>query len=118
MDRIKAGWEAFQTYLDTDTPPALTDADTAQRSDTFWKDAAAAFTQAKLAADAADLAFTAARDALVKLAVHPGESGAGVSVTRYWKAGSVAYAKIPALQGLDLSQWRGKAREEVRVTAA
>jgi len=95
----------------------LADADTVQRSDKFWKDAAGAFAQAKLAADAADQALTAARDALVKLAVHPRESGAGVTVTRYWKAGSVAYAKIPALQGLDLSAWRGKSREEVRVTA-
>ena len=46
---------------------------------------------------------------------HPREQGAGVAVTRYWKAGNVAYAKIPALQGLDLSCYRGKAREEVRV---
>ena len=58
-----------------------------------------------------------AREALVALAQHPKESGAGVSVTRFWKAGSVAYAKIPALQGLDLDKYRGKSREEVRVTA-
>ncbi len=118
MERIKAGWDAFQTYLDTDTPPPLTDADTVQRSDTFWKDAAAAFASAKAAADAADLALTAARDALVKLAVHPRESGAGVSVTRFWKAGNVDYKKVPALAGVDLNGYRSKGREEVRVTAA
>ena len=118
MQRIKEGWEAFQGYLDTDTPPPLTDADTVQRSDTFWKDAAASFNQAKQAADTADLALAAAREALVKLTVHPREQGAGVTVTRFWKSGNVAYAKVPALQGLDLSAWRGKSREEVRVTAA
>lgn len=118
MGRIRAGWDAFQVFMDTDTPPPLTDADTVLRSDTFWKDAAATFASAKQAADAADLALTAARDALVKLAIQPREQGAGVTVTRYWKAGNVAYAKIPALQGLDLSVWRGKAREEVRVTAS
>jgi len=117
MERIRAGWEAFQTYLDTDTPPPLTDADTVQRSDTFWKDAATAFASAKQAADAADQALAAARDALVKLAVHPREQGAGVTVTKFWKAGNVDYKKVPALQGLDLSAWRGKSREEVRVTA-
>jgi putative phage-type endonuclease len=117
MERIRAGWDAFQIFLDTDAAPPLTDADTVQRSDTFWKDAAAAFASAKLAADAADVALTAARDALVKLAVHPREAGAGVTVTKFWKAGNVAYAKIPALQGLDLTAWRGKSREEVRVTA-
>ena len=118
MERIRAGWEAFQSHLETDTPPPLTDADTVQRSDTFWKDAAASFNQAKQAVDAAELTLAAAREALVKLAVHPREQGAGVSVTRFWKAGNVAYAKIPALQGLDLNAWRGKSREEVRVTQA
>ena len=115
MERIKTGWDSFQVFLDTDTPPPLTEADTVQRRDTFWKDAAAAFTTAKQAADAADLALAEARNALVKLVVHPREQGAGVTVTKYWKAGNVAYAKLPALQGLDLSSYRGKAREEVRV---
>ena len=59
-----------------------------------------------------------AREALVALAQHPKESGAGVSVTRFWKQGNVAHAKIPALQGLDLDHYKGKAREEVRVTAS
>ena len=89
-----------------------------QRSDTFWKDAAAAFASAKATADAADVALTAARDALVKLAVHPSEQGGGVAVTRYWKAGNVSYAKVPCLQGVDLNCYRGKTREEVRVTTA
>ena len=49
---------------------------------------------------------------------HPREQGAGVAVTRYWKAGNVDYKKVPVFQGLDLSGYRGKAREEVRVTAS
>lgn len=118
IERIKTAWDAFQVFMDTDTPPPLSDADTVQRGDLGWAVAAEAFASAKKAADAADLALTAARDALVKLAQHPREQGAGVAVTRFWKTGSVAYAKIPALQGLDLSQWRGKAREEVRISLA
>ena len=89
MERIRLAWDAFQVFLDTDTPPPLTDADTVQRSDTFWKDAAAAFATAKAAADAADLVLTAARDALVKLAVHPRESGAGVT----WPASTTLAAR-------------------------
>jgi hypothetical protein len=54
----------------------------------------------------------------VALAAHPREQGAGVSVTRYWKAGNVDYKKVPQLQGVDLDAYRGKAREEVRVTEA
>lgn len=116
VQRIRDGRDQFQVHLDTDTPPPLTDADTVLRDDLDWTQAAHAFSQAKHAADQADEAVTKARGALVALARHPKEQGAGVSVTRFWKAGNVAYAKIPALQGLDLSQYRGKAREEVRVT--
>ena len=115
MQTIRAGWEAFQVYLDTDTPPSLTDADTVIREDDAWQAAATAFTVAKQSADCADATLAQAREALVVLAQHPREQGAGVSVTRYWKAGTVAYAKVPELKGIDLEQYRGKAREEVRV---
>jgi putative phage-type endonuclease len=114
MERIKQGWEAFQTYLDTDTPPPLSEADTIVREDADWVVAAKAFAEAKRQADACDAALSAAREALVALAKHPKESGAGVSVTRYWKAGNVSYAKVPELKGVDLDKYRGKAREEVR----
>ncbi len=115
MQRIREEWEAFQTYLDNDSPPPLTDADTVIREDAAWTAAATAFAEAKRAADQADAVVTKARDDLVALAQHPREQGAGVAVARYFKQGNVAYAKIPALQGLDLSSYRGKTREEVRV---
>lgn len=118
MQRIREGWDLFQGYLDSDTPPPLTDADTVLREDAVWTAAAQAFAEAKRTADSADAALAKARDEMVVLASHPREQGAGVTVTRYWKAGNVAYAKIPALQGLDLEEFRGKSREEVRVTAS
>ena len=79
---------------------------------------ALAFAEAKRVTDAADSALAKARDELVALAQNPLEQGSGVTVTRYWKQGNVAYAKIPVLQGLDLNSYRGKAREKVRVTTA
>jgi hypothetical protein len=39
-----------------------------------------------------------------------------VSVTRFLKAGAVAYKDVPQLKGVDLKKYRGKLREEVRVT--
>ncbi len=114
--RIRQGWEQFQTYLDTDTPPPLTDADTVIREDIEWTQAALAFSEAKRLADLADAALAHAREAMVSLADHPREQGSGVTVTRYWKAGNVDYKKIPLLKGLDLSLFRGNAKEEVRVT--
>jgi putative phage-type endonuclease len=118
MARIQTAWDEFQRFLDTDTPPPLTEADTLVRRDQAWMQAAQAFQAAKQAADAAGETLEQARQALLALATHPKESGAGVTVTRFWKAGAVDYKKIPALQGLDLSPWRGKGREEVRVVAA
>ncbi len=59
-----------------------------------------------------------ARETLVALARHPKETGAGVSVTRFWRQGNVSYAKVPELKGVGLDKYRGKAREEVRVTAS
>ena len=117
MQRIREGWECFQGFLDSDTPLPLTDADTVLRNDAGWADAAQAYAQAKRASEVADSELALTRDVLVALANHPREQGAGVTVTRYWKAGNVAYAKIPALQGLDLAGYRGKSREEVRITA-
>lgn len=118
MSRIQEGWENFQQYLTSDTPPPLTDADTVLREYAAWVHAAAAFAEAKRGTDLADAALAKARDKLVALACHPREQGGDVMVTRYWKAGNVAYARIPALQGLDLNNFRAKARKEVRVTAS
>ena len=77
-----------------------------------------AYAEAKRQADAQGEQLEAARQALLGLAQHPKESGGGVSVTRYWKQGSVDYKRTPALQGLELelSMYRGKARQEVRIT--
>ena len=118
MQGIRKGWDLFQCFMDSDTPPPLTDADTVFRDDAGWTQAAQAYAKAKLASDTADAGLAAARDALVALTSRPREQGFGVAVTRFWKVGNVDYKKVPVLQGIDLSGYRGKAREEVRVTPA
>ena len=117
LEAIRAGWGSFAQCLATDTPPALTDADSRLRGDAEWHQAATAFLAAKREADDVAARVEATRTVLVALATHPKETGAGVSVTRFWKAGSVDYKKVVELKGVDLEQYRGKAREEVRVTA-
>jgi putative phage-type endonuclease len=118
MEAIWAAWDAFAVFLDSDTPPPLVDADTVHRDDASWLQAAQAYAQAKQAAQASDEALDRAREVLVALARHPREQGAGVSVTRFWKAGAVDYKKVVELKGVNLEQYRGKAREEVRVSVA
>lgn len=117
-ERIRAAWDGFAVFLDGDTPPPLTDADSRQRDDEDWHLAAKAFQAAKAEADQAAARVEATRAALVALATHPKEVGAGVSVTRFWKTGSVDYKKVVELRGVDLERYRGKSREEVRVTVA
>ena len=116
MGMIRDGWDSFQQYMDSDSPPPLTDADAMQREDAAWSQAAQVFLEAKRHADQADEALDEARKALVALARHPKEVGAGVSVTRLWKPGNVDYKRVPELAGVNLDGYRAKGREEVRVT--
>lgn len=116
MARICEAWDAFQGFLDRDTPPPLTEADTLIRTDAAWTEAAEAYSTVKREAEALALRLETARQAVIALAQHPREQGAGVTVTRFWKQGNVDYKRVPALQGLDLDAYRGKAREEVRIT--
>jgi len=41
-----------------------------------------------------------------------------VTVTRYWRKGSIDYTKIEELRTIDLEQFRSSPREETRVNLA
>ncbi len=118
MAQICEAWNAYQQYLDGDIPPPLTDQDTKARVDTAWREAAESYRGWKSVIDEAQAKADAAKAVLIALAKHPREAGYGVSVTRYWKAGNIDYKKLPALAGVDLELYRGKSREEVRVSVA
>ena len=115
-ETLRAGWDAFAACIKEDQPPALTDRDTLIRTDAKWQAAAIEYARLKAEADTVDEKLDAAKARLTALAVHNSESGAGVTVTRYWKNGSVDYKKVPQLAGVDLDLYRGQGREEVRVT--
>ena len=118
MANIRAAWDRFQKYLDSDTPPPLSDLNTATLDGPEWKLAALGYLNAKRMAEEATATLEAAREQLVGLTSHPSESGAGVTVTRFWKQGNVDYKRVPELDGVSLDGYRGKGREEVRVTVA
>ncbi len=118
FESIKAAWEAFQPYLDKDQPPPLSEADTLQRFDSEWKEAADAYLGWKSLVEEAQAKVDTAKARLLTLAKHNRESGYGVTVTRYWKQGSIDYKKIPALQTIDLEPYRKAGSEEVRITIA
>ena len=116
--QIKTAWEAFQLYIDHDTPPPLTEQDTVTRYDAEWQQAAEAYLTSKAVSDEAEATLAEAKAKLISLTSHSRESGFGISVTKYWKQGNVDYKKVPQLQNVDLELYRGKMREEVRVTIA
>ena len=117
FEQIRRDWDEFWKYLEQDSPPPLCDRDARQRDDEAWRAAADAYLRAKREADASETALEQAKGALVALTTHPRESGAGVSVTLFWKRGAVDYKAVPALNGVDLEAFREESKLEVRVTA-
>ena len=110
FDCIKLAWEAFQPFLDSDTPPPLTDQDTKPRADAAWKEAAEAYRGWKSVVDEAQAKADAAKAKLIEMTTHSREAGYGVAVTRFWKAGNVDYKRVPEMQGVDLELYRGPTR--------
>ena len=117
-ETIRRDWDVFMKFIAQDTAPPLSDRDTREREDEAWRSAAEKYLGAKRDADHTAAAAENAKAALVALASHPSESGAGVSVTRFWKKGAVDYKRVPALKGVDLEAYRKESRLEVRVSIA
>jgi putative phage-type endonuclease len=115
---IEDGWEGFMRFIAEDLPPPLTEKDTVIRTDPDWEQAAAVYLRFKFEAEQAASRLDEAKTRLIGLASHSSEKGYGVCVSRYWKAGSVDYKKVPELAGVELEKYRGASREEVRVTMA
>lgn len=113
---IQNGWERFMRHIARDLPPPMTDQDTRVRTDDEWNAAAGAYLALKAQAEAASAQLEEAKARIVGLASHTSEKGAGLQVTRYWKAGNVDYKRVPQLAGVDVEKYRGAPREEVRIT--
>lgn len=113
---IHEAWNGFMRCIETDTPPALMDRDKVIRKDAEWQTAAESYVQLKAEAELLADRLDAAKEVLVALAEHPSEAGFGVSVTRFWKTGSVDYKRVPELAGVDLDGYRQKGRFETRVS--
>lgn len=116
FERIQLAWNQFQHYLDTDTPPPLTEQDTVLREDDEWGYVAGMYVSLKAQAEAATKQADEAKAELINMTQHNRETGFGVTVTRYYKQGSVDYKLVPELGDVNLEQYRGQSKEEVRVT--
>lgn len=115
-EAIKAAWAQFFEHLDSDTPPPLTERDVREREDAEWAAAAQAWREAKQRLDEAKTAEAEARKALLALAGEQSSQGAGVRVTRFWRSGSIDYAKAAKDAGLDLSKYERPGNWQYRIT--
>ncbi len=106
----------FVKYVATDIPPPLSEGDTVLRDDLDWQLAAELYVAAKTKSDEISKIVDEAKSKLISLAKHNRESGCGVVVTRFWKQGNINYKAIPELGTVNLELYRGKSKEEVRVT--
>lgn len=113
---IQEAWDDFQVLIDSDTPPPLSEQDTLLRQDDDWKQAAELFTSLKSTAEEAAKQADDAKARLIGMCSHSREAGFGVAVTRFYKQGNVDYKSVPQLESINLDSYRGKAKEEVRVT--
>lgn len=115
---IHTAWDMFMRCVTDAQAPPLTDRDTRVRDDPEWLSAAAAYLELKTAHDELSTKVDEVKARLVGLAGHAKEQGGGVSVTQLWKRGNVEYKRVPELANVNLDDYRGPNREEVRVSTA
>lgn len=115
---IQEMWDDFQVLIDSDIPPPLSEQDTLLREDDEWRLATEQFITLKTKAEEAAKQADEAKAKLIGMCSHSREAGYGVAVTRFYKQGSIDYKSIPQLASVDLGLYRGKAKEEVRVTVS
>lgn len=115
--KLKEQWDAFWEWMHTDEPDPNKEG-WVERKDDTWHYAAEKYLKAKAAVDRATEELDEARKALVSLTETPKEKGAGVTVIKSLRQGSVNYKSIPELAGVDLEQYRGKPTEVITVKEA
>lgn len=98
----------FLEHVATDVPPQLVDADAIVINTPEWRRVAKqwlkANTKLKKYKDACDLL----KEAMIEMAGNKSVTGSGVTLTRTWVEGKIAYGKIPELEKVDLNKYRGK----------
>jgi hypothetical protein len=86
------------------------------RTDAPWLRAAKSWLKAHAAAEKTKLALEKARFKLILLAEGASAKGDGVSVTRFFRAGTINYGSIPELADVALDEYRKPGEWQFRVT--
>jgi putative phage-type endonuclease len=116
IKRLCTEEKRFWGYVESLTPPPLTDRDFAKRNDLAWVSAASEW--AKITEEIQNLKSRQDeyRDTLVKLSGNQNTIGKGVKLQKIVRKGGVDYKSIPELKDIDLEKFRKKAIESWRIS--
>lgn len=116
IDKMMVELKKFHKCMTTCTPPELSECDYNIRMDKEWANATLKWRLFKDQLVFMETSEREAREELIRLSHSRNSKGYGVKVQKITRVGCVQYCDIPALQGIDLEQYRKPASESWRIT--
>jgi putative phage-type endonuclease len=114
QEAIRNTWDEWEAWRNSgDAEPKK---DGLLRKDELWASLADEYIKAKKLADIAAEEAERCKKALIELTDTDKEHGSGVCVTRSFRKGSIDYAKVPELRGVDLEPYRKSSTTVTTVT--
>ena len=113
-DMIEKEKEFYRCIMEFD-PPTFTDRDYVEHDDKEWSMLAFELKHTLANIKVFEQREKDLRNQLIQLSEGKNSIGCGIRLTRFIRKGNVEYAKIPALQGVDLEQYRKPPIESWRI---
>jgi len=109
-------WATFWKHIEEFSPPAASDGDITPMLGDDWILAASRYRTAIVNLKAAEIVVDEAKKSLIAMCDgHSACQGQGLRVQNVFRKGTVDYAKVPELTGLDLEQYRKKGVSSWRI---
>lgn len=108
----------FYSCMQDLTPPALTNRDFYQIDCPEWDQVALRWKQINSQLTALEQEEKKLREWFIQRCCNQSSSGGGVNVTRFVRKGSIDYAKIPQLKGVEVEKYRKKSVEVWKIIEA
>jgi putative phage-type endonuclease len=108
----------FYTLLNNKTPPEPTDGDYNETQDTIWLHIAEKIRRRRELYKELEREDEEDKNTLISIGGGSNTRGGGISLCQISRKGNVDYAKIPALKGVDLEQYRKQSSTSWRINVA
>ena len=113
-DMVEKEEEFYRCMMEFEAPE-LCERDYIEREDKEWAVFASQYIMAQESRKLAEEIEDHIRKELIKLADGKNSKGCGIRMTKYHRKGTVQYAKVPELQGVDLEPYRKPPSEAWRI---